>query len=1075
MYLQNLSISGFRGIGAGLDLPLTQRTILYGPNGSGKTSLLQSVAWALYGKLPAFLGGVFSKEDALVNDFLEEEKAEVVVTLSDNKTITRRRSKQDSTSKGNKPPILSFPFQTQDPQEAVEELLGLSPEEFFTAVFLHQETIRDFLTTTPEKRNATIDRMIGTSLLRILIKQVDPKVPNKSITACQEKIDLIDRTLSQATVISREMIEKKKEQYGDPITLPDVLATTLQMLTPILMELEQPVPTASLDQLRASLSNTYVAQLECANALNKKVRELQNLQQRYLNAAETNWRNVLQKKTQFGDPSELLKILKSIHKRLVPISQKLGLSSPNGTLAEQESSLDSIRQAQPTIVGQLGQKSTSLETLKARFIQASITDWQGLNQRKSTIGDPATLPSLLKEIQESFVPSLQKLGIPTPKADLSLLEACLAKARQILPGTASKLERRAGDLLALKANYLQISKEVVDETTVPKDLTARQDRLNSRFKALGKAIPILIRQQEDLTAKKEQAEHLREHVRVLPSLKEEITNQKKELARLEAVGKQGKLYNQVVDTGRQYLEQVQPDHCPVCQQSIQDIGHLIERLRSETPLDSAKLQLDHESLNNQLTQNLTRVQELESQEDQLAKLDTAISKFPPDLETEITARQNENDQLTKDISEVQIEVSEIKGRIQKAAENHQRLQETADNIKTALGDTVGPDLLAALDQAAASARQNAASLSALDFQPIANQLERARSLFEMGNEEKRLSKQLKDVMFEVKNALSPISDEDVPDSFDKAIATVLSQITEIQSLDLQPIASDLARASQLQQIQDEEKDLQQQLEAVETEIHQVLKLPVEEVNLKAALDIAIGEAQARTDRAQDIDLQPIKNELQHAEQLEEILKDEANLRDSENNNQAANREKTRLTHQISRLTELRDALQDIAETTKGHQSTIVSEVLSNLDIHHYYQLLDPHPAYTALQIEPELTDKGTYNYWIKALTEDYSHGTYVQTRFSTAQANCAAIAIFMAVNQHLSKNLETILLDDPSQSMDPEHKQRLAQTLASNPRQVIVATEDPQMYTFLKQFFESPTIYELLPWTSEGSKLSLIS
>ncbi len=230
MYLQHLFISGFRGIGVGLDLPLAKRTILYGPNGCGKTSILQSIAWTLYGKLPTFSGGVFSKEDALVNDFLDEEKAEVILTLSDNKTITRRRSKQDSTSKGTKPPLLSF--QTHDPQDAIEKLLGLSPEEFYTAVFLHQETIRDFLTTTPEKRSATIDRMIGTSLLRALIKQVDPKVPNKAIEAAQEKIDLIGKTLSQASVLNREMIDRKKAEYGDPETLPHVLADALEKLSP---------------------------------------------------------------------------------------------------------------------------------------------------------------------------------------------------------------------------------------------------------------------------------------------------------------------------------------------------------------------------------------------------------------------------------------------------------------------------------------------------------------------------------------------------------------------------------------------------------------------------------------------------------------------------------------------------------------------------------------------------------------------------------------------------------------------------------------------------------------------------
>ena len=208
-----------------------------------------------------------------------------------------------------------------------------------------------------------------------------------------------------------------------------------------------------------------------------------------------------------------------------------------------------------------------------------------------------------------------------------------------------------------------------------------------------------------------------------------------------------------------------------------------------------------------------------------------------------------------------------------------------------------------------------------------------------------------------------------------------------------------------------------------------------------------------------------------ADYLGQIQRDEVQLRQLESNNQVANRQKARLNYRIGRLVGLREALLDISETVKRRQENIVTGVLGGLDIHRYYQQLDPHPAYTRLQIEPELTDKGTYNYWVKALTDDYSHGTHVQTRFSTAQANCAAIAIFLAVNQHLSKNLETIILDDPSQSMDPSHKQRLAQTLATSTRQVIVATEDPQMFEFLRASFERPTVYELGAWTTEGSRV----
>jgi DNA repair exonuclease SbcCD ATPase subunit len=72
MYLKHLSISGFRGVGSHLDLPLDHQTIIYGPNGSGKSSALQAIAWTIYGKLPFLTGTVFTREDALVNDFLDE-------------------------------------------------------------------------------------------------------------------------------------------------------------------------------------------------------------------------------------------------------------------------------------------------------------------------------------------------------------------------------------------------------------------------------------------------------------------------------------------------------------------------------------------------------------------------------------------------------------------------------------------------------------------------------------------------------------------------------------------------------------------------------------------------------------------------------------------------------------------------------------------------------------------------------------------------------------------------------------------------------------------------------------------
>jgi DNA repair exonuclease SbcCD ATPase subunit len=1069
MYLQHLSIAGFRGIGSSLDIPLAHRTILYGPNGSGKTSILQAIAWALYGKLPAFSGGVFSKEDALVNDFLDTEKADVTLTLSENRTITRQRSKQDSTTKGAKPPSLSF--QAQDPQDAIEKLLGLSNEEFFTAVFLHQETIRDFLTTTPEKRSATIDRMIGTSLLRALVKQVDPRVPNKALEAVQKQIELIGTTLSQASVLNREMIEKKKAQYGNPENLPAVLADALQKITPILTELGISAPPAQLEQLKSTLSIARQKQLEQVSGLTRRAGELRNMKERYLNASDVNWQNVRQQREQYGDPAELPDLLHGIHGLLDPISLKLTISQPGESLAELVAGLDEARQVQPLSVRKLSQRIAALEALKSRYIQAAVTDWQEFNKRKASFGDPSTLPTLLKEVQQSLNPILQMLDLPKPKDDLPSLEASLAKSRQILPGITSKLERQAGELLALKASYLQAAAEVVDETTIPEELTTQLKTSKKNLASLNKEFQDLTRQAESLQGKEEQVKSLRSQIQILPGLRGDMQRLGEDLARLAAASKQGKLYNQVLDASRQYLEQAQPDHCPVCEHTIPDIKKLLERLSSQTPTDVAQLRKELDALRLELTTKQTQALELETQENLLVRLEADIAKFPHDLQAQISGKQNECDRLTQEISALQVEISQIEGKIRQASESRKRLQDVVNNIKKVFDKAVERDWPTELECEAAEVRQRSSNLSIFDFQPISDRLDLGKKLFAIQEEQNRLNHQLATVLSEVKRALGPISDKDIPECFENSINLLNAQIAEIQSLDFQPIASNLARAQQLQQIQDEEARLSQQLGMVQTEVRKALSLHPEESNFGIALENAIMEIQERATRINDLDLKPVEEEIQRSERLEEILSDESKLHDLENNYQAANREKTRLKHQVKRLTELRDALQDIAETTKIHQSAIVTGVLNNLDIHYYYRQLDPHPAYTTLQIEPELTDKGTYNYWIKALTDDYSHGTYVQTRFSTAQANCAAIAIFLAVNQHLSKTLETILLDDPSQSMDPEYQQRLAKTLSDTPRQVIVATEDPQMYEYLTQSFDSPIIYKLSPWTIEGSKL----
>ena len=303
-------------------------------------------------------------------------------------------------------------FRAEEPQEAVEKLLGLNSEEFFAAVFLHQETIRDFLTTTPDKRSATIDRMIGTYLLRTLIKLVDPRVPDKVIRETRQAIERVDQQVSQASVLNREMIQEKKRQYGDPETLPQVLAAAQQKLLPILEELGLPVPAATQEALNASLSSARQAQLERVGTLTKQLGLLNTLSQRHEQAAESNWQPLRQRRAQSGDPAELPDLVETIYGRLVPISRSLGIILPGRSIPDLESGVTTARGKQPILISQSEQKIAGLNVLKERYQQAAVTNWQGLAERKMQWGDPGDLPSQLAEIRRTLTPILSDLGLP---------------------------------------------------------------------------------------------------------------------------------------------------------------------------------------------------------------------------------------------------------------------------------------------------------------------------------------------------------------------------------------------------------------------------------------------------------------------------------------------------------------------------------------------------------------------------------------------------------------------------------------------------------------------------------------
>jgi len=129
-----------------------------------------------------------------------------------------------------------------------------------------------------------------------------------------------------------------------------------------------------------------------------------------------------------------------------------------------------------------------------------------------------------------------------------------------------------------------------------------------------------------------------------------------------------------------------------------------------------------------------------------------------------------------------------------------------------------------------------------------------------------------------------------------------------------------------------------------------------------------------------------------------------------------------------------------------------------------------HPVFHEISISIERREPLIYS--IRA--EGNEGSTYIPTRFSTAQMNCVAIALFLANNQKLAANFGTILMDDPTQSMDRVHKAALAKLISklSSEKQVVVATQDTEFRDLLVVECKGVKEYTFGEWSADGPVIS---
>lgn len=200
--IESLEIEGFKGVNRRAEFKFHSPLIcLFGKNGFGKSTTLEAIEWCLFGDLAYFIYSQPHTKDDIINNFNPSHSAKVVVVLmKDGERYEFTRQKKTGSRK------TSFIIQTTNEEfhdEQAEEkrfsLLNLTFDDFYRAVYLHQESIRGLLTDNVASRDEAIDRLLGLNEMRNIVDGIPIRKIKETARKFQDEKVRIDERITGAT------------------------------------------------------------------------------------------------------------------------------------------------------------------------------------------------------------------------------------------------------------------------------------------------------------------------------------------------------------------------------------------------------------------------------------------------------------------------------------------------------------------------------------------------------------------------------------------------------------------------------------------------------------------------------------------------------------------------------------------------------------------------------------------------------------------------------------------------------------------------------------------------------------
>jgi exonuclease SbcC len=212
--LQSITIEGFRGfpkkVNFDLDVPVV---LVLGPNGTGKSSLVCAIEWCLFGhdvETEAHTGireriSWESRNRSASQCLVEMELTGNGETLVVHRSAPRSGKPDFWFRVGSGPPI-------REAGRLKAVLGGLEIKDFFTAIHLHEESLRGLLLAEPRDRKQDFYRLLGLASLLNQTKAIADAKLESLLGAVDEDFEKFEADL-EAKVRSRQAdIEHAREE-----------------------------------------------------------------------------------------------------------------------------------------------------------------------------------------------------------------------------------------------------------------------------------------------------------------------------------------------------------------------------------------------------------------------------------------------------------------------------------------------------------------------------------------------------------------------------------------------------------------------------------------------------------------------------------------------------------------------------------------------------------------------------------------------------------------------------------------------------------------------------------------------